>query len=308
MISVITVAHNRESLLPRSIESTLRQTFQDFELIINDHGSTDQSGRVAEEYAARDNRIRVLHTPPSNCGSGRNAGLDAARGDYYVFIDDDDYVEPTFLEHVYALATEYGADVAFCGAWWESNGVRIPKYVFDGVYSYDGESAVCEMLKREKFNCASPAKLYSAQVFKNLRFSPTDECDDIALTYKILAQSKRVAVSGAPLYIFSRHDNNLSEGSRPGEFISTWQIDIHLTAFADRTRWLSEYFPDKADYWFYTELSYALSMYEKTNDRQMKERLKALLRRGQKEFLAADQYYTQRDKDLIKMFGTEIFG
>ncbi len=308
MISVITVAHNREHLLPRSIESTLNQTFRNFELIINDHGSTDRSGQIAEEYAARDKRIRVLHTPPSNCGSGRNAGLDAAWGEYCVFVDDDDHVEPTFLEHLYTLAKKHDADVVCSGAWWESDGTRIPKYVFDGTYTYSGENAVIEMLKREKFNCASPGKLYSCHAFEGLRYSVTDECEDIGLTYKILAQSNMVVADGIPLYIFSRHGGNNSCGTVPGEYITARQIEIHMVAFAGRTRWLTERFPDKADYWLYTELSYALSMYDKTDNMAMRGKLKDLINRHKEALLSAERYYTQRDISLIKFYGLEIFG
>ena len=98
MISVIMLTYNRENFINRAIESILNQTFQDFEFIIVDNGSTDKSGQIAEEYAKRDKRIRVIHRERGNIGAGRNTGLDVAKGNYIAFIDDDDWAEPDFLE------------------------------------------------------------------------------------------------------------------------------------------------------------------------------------------------------------------
>ena len=89
-ISVIMLTYNREQLVTRAIESILAQTETDFEFIIVDNGSSDRSGFLADEYAARDKRIRVFHRERGNIGAGRNTGLEAARGEYTAFIDDDD--------------------------------------------------------------------------------------------------------------------------------------------------------------------------------------------------------------------------
>ena len=90
MISVIMLTYNRESMVGRAIESILNQTYRDFEYIIVDNGSDDRSGEIADAYAAKDPRIKVLHIEKSNIGTGRNIGLDAATGEYITYIDDDD--------------------------------------------------------------------------------------------------------------------------------------------------------------------------------------------------------------------------
>ena len=306
-ISVIMLTFNRESLIERAINSILNQSFRDFEFIIVDNGSTDRSGQIADKYAERDERIRVIHKERGNIGSGRNAGLDAAKGDFIAFIDDDDYTETNYLEYLFHLAKEYDADISVCGSWREVEGIRQQKYVFDGIYTFDAENAVYEMLKREKFNVGTPTKLIARTLFAHLRYDCSHKYDDIRMTYKIIAQSQKTVVSGVPLYICTRHSNNNSSGIAQGEVIPPGQIDEYLKAFWERTLWLTEKFPDKADYWLYTELSYVLSMYEKTSDEMIQEKLKKILRDNETAFLKARRFYTHRDNLLIQTLERKIF-
>lgn len=307
MISVLMLTYNREDLVGRAIESILAQTCQDFEFIIVDNGSTDRSGRIADEYAARDSRIRVIRRERGNIGAGRNTGLDAAQGEYITFVDDDDYAEPEFLEYLHSLAKEHGADIAICGSWREMDGVRQDKYVFDGVFTYSGEEAVVELLKREQFNSANPTKLLSAKIFDQVRYGESGKYDDIGTVYKQFACAGRVAVSGVPLYTFTRHKSNNSAGTAQGEAIPPGQVEEYLAAFAERTRWLTERFPDRADFWLYTELSYALSMYDKTGDAEMRERLAALLRSNATGLWEAENFHTGRDRELLEKYYGRLF-
>lgn len=299
MISVIMLTYNREDLVGRAIESILNQTYRDFEYIIVDNGSTDRSGQIAEEYAARDARVRVIHRERGNIGSGRNAGLDAARGEYIAFIDDDDYTEPGYLEYLHSLAAEHHADIAVCGSWREVDGVRQDKYVFDGVFTYSGEEAVCEMLKRERFNSANPTKLVSADIFRRFRYSESGKYDDIRVIYKLFASAGKVSVSGVPLYTFVRHTDNNSTGTTAGETIPAGQVEEYLDAFRERTAWLTERFPDRADFWLYTELSYALSMYDQTRGQAVRKCLGALLSENAAAFRSASPFYSKRDRMLL---------
>ena len=197
MISVIMLTYNREGLVSRAIESVLAQTYRDFEFIIVDNGSTDRSGQIADEYAARDSRVRVLHRERGNIGAGRNTGLDAARGEYIAFIDDDDWAEPDFLAFLYRLAEENRADVAVCGA---------ADKIFDEKKIMTAEEALIELMWRKKYNMAFPTKLFRRELVEKLRFPEEGSYDDIALMYKLLAEAERVAYHGLPKYTFYRHE------------------------------------------------------------------------------------------------------
>lgn len=96
-ISVIVPVYNVEKYLHRCVDSILAQTFTDFELILVDDGSPDNCGAICDEYAAKDSRIRVIHKENGGVSSARNAGIDAAGGEYSTFIDSDDYVTADYL-------------------------------------------------------------------------------------------------------------------------------------------------------------------------------------------------------------------
>jgi len=100
-ISVIVPVYNAEKSLPRCIDSILSQTFSDFELLLIDDGSTDGSGRICDEYADKDGRIRGFHKENGGVGSARNVGLDNARGEWITFVDSDDWATEDYFARFY---------------------------------------------------------------------------------------------------------------------------------------------------------------------------------------------------------------
>ena len=262
-VSVIMLTYNREALVGRAIESILAQTMEDFEYIIVDNGSSDKSGEIAEEYAKKDSRIRVLHIPKSNIGTGRNAGLDAAKGEYVTFIDDDDTAEQDMLEFLYGLAKEAGADISFCGSTKEVEGEFLPNCVFEEKLVMTPEEAVIMLLKRKKCNAAMPTKLVKRELFDEVRFLPEGKYDDIRATYKYFACANKVVAHGVPKYCFWRHPGNNSAFTTNDLLLTPEQLDEYFDAFRERTKFLSTKLPKIADYAQYSEWSYMISMCNK---------------------------------------------
>lgn len=263
MVSVIMLTYNREALISRAIESIRKQTMREFEYIIVDNGSTDRSGEIAEEYAKQDDRIRVLHIPKSNIGTGRNVGLDAASGEYITFLDDDDTAEPDMLEFLYRLAREEDADISLCGSMKEVGGEFLPNCVFEERLSMTPEEAVVTLLKRKKYNAAMPSKLFRRELFEEIRFLTTGKYDDISVVYKYFASARRVAAHGLPKYCFWRHPGNNSAFTTNDLLLTPEQLEEYFAAFRERTRYLSEKLPKIADYAQYSEWSYMISMCNK---------------------------------------------
>ena len=286
MISVIMLTYDREELISRAIESILGQIYRDFEFIVVDNGSADRSGQIADAYAAKDGRVRVIHRERGNIGAGRNTGLDAARGEYIAFIDDDDWAEPDFLEFLLNLLEENQADVSICGA---------ADKAFNEKKVMTAEEALIELMWRKKYNMAFPTKLFRRELMETLRFPENGAYDDIALMYRLLAKAKTVAYHGLPKYTFFRHEGNNSAWTTNHELLTPETLEEYLDAYRTRTEWLSGLFPDSAAAFRYFEWSFMISMVEKVTRLDqadcgaLREQMVRELRANREEFLGCPE-------------------
>ena len=270
-ISVIMLTFNREKLIGRAVTSILNQTFPDFEFIIVDNGSSDGSGQIADKFAESDSRIKVIHTPRKNIGSGRNTGLSLASGKYIAFIDDDDYAEPDMLQFLYSLAENSKADIAVCGSNKEENGKIEPNgaYAYPELYVMNAEQATAAYLRRIRYNAAMPTKLIKRSLFNKIRFSADGCYDDISTTYRCFANAEIVAAQGIPKYTFYRHSGNNSSAATKHNLLNPAQLYEYLNAFRQRTEYISAVLPQLAELSLYSEWSYMISMVEKINRYQL---------------------------------------
>lgn len=194
MISVIVPVYKVEAVLPRCIESILNQTVSDFELILIDDGSPDQSGAICDEYAARDARIRVIHQENGGVSKARNAGLDAAQGDYIVFIDSDDYVDSTYLQrHLDNLA-----DMVISGFRCEGYNINNNDYQIPEQEYYDdlSKEEYIKLFERCLFNL-SWAKLFIASIINEhkIRFSESlQRSEDLLFTVQYAQHCKTIRI------------------------------------------------------------------------------------------------------------------
>lgn len=111
LVSVIVPVYNVEKYLGKCIESIVQQTYRSLEIIIVDDGSPDHSPEIAERYARRDKRIRVIHQPNKGVAAARNSGMDEAEGEYITFVDSDDWIAPDYVEHLMMLQQAKDADM-----------------------------------------------------------------------------------------------------------------------------------------------------------------------------------------------------
>lgn len=114
-VSIIVPIYNVEKYLPKCIESIINQTYKNLEIILVDDGSPDNCAKICDEYAKKDNRIKVIHKPNGGVSSARNAGLDIATGEYIGFVDPDDFIAPEMYEQMLEAIKTANADLAICG-------------------------------------------------------------------------------------------------------------------------------------------------------------------------------------------------
>ena len=113
-VSIIVPVYQVENYIRQCIDSILVQTFTDFELILVDDGSKDRSGKICDEYAVLDQRVKVIHKENGGLSDARNCGMDQEVGNYFMFVDSDDYIAPTMLEYLYKALMNKEADIAVC--------------------------------------------------------------------------------------------------------------------------------------------------------------------------------------------------
>ena len=130
-VSIIVPIYNISSFLPKCLVSILEQTYNHLEIILVDDGSTDDSGKICDEYAARDSRIKVIHKRNEGLVRARKSGLEAAAGQYIAYVDGDDWIEPEMIEKLYNILMEQNVDIVMCGRFEDTGDMCRP--VFHGI-------------------------------------------------------------------------------------------------------------------------------------------------------------------------------
>ncbi len=213
-VSIIVPIYNSEKYLDKCIQSILSQTYQNFELILVDDGSPDDSGNICDRYKKKDERIVVIHKENGGVSSARNAGLDICRGEYVTFIDSDDYVNDTYLEN---FKLNEPADLKIQGAVRVNEEKRVEDKLGDNRIR-----GIPKILKLYK-ECAenghdqlynSCAKLYSKSIIEklHLRFLCGLHCGEDALfNLQFLCHCNHVVTLSACCYIYQISHSTLSK-------------------------------------------------------------------------------------------------
>ncbi|HHV50237.1 MAG TPA: glycosyltransferase family 2 protein [Clostridiales bacterium] len=209
-ISVIMPVYKVEKYVGRAIESILAQTLKEFEFLIVDDGSPDNSGKICDEYAAKDSRIRVFHRENGGAPSARNMAMDHAQGKYYYFMDGDDWAEPTMLEDMYELAEKNNAQLVVTGYFIDTYYSDTEYITFNQVQPdavYDQKSFRENAYKLFDCNLLYTPwnKLYSREYVdsKGIRF-PQTFWDDFPFVLSVIRDVERVVVSSKQYYHFIR--------------------------------------------------------------------------------------------------------
>ena len=188
---------------PRCLDSILAQTCRDLDIILIDDGSPDGCGRICDQYAEKDSRIRVFHTPNGGLSKVRNLGIEKAlehRSDYIAFADSDDWLEPTMYGKMHDIAQSTGCDVVVCGCFMEGN---------DSLHMWskpekrmDQTEAIRELVMGRLTNVVWN-KLWRAACFSSIRFPSERVYEDISIVYRILDQIHDLIRIPDPLYHYN---------------------------------------------------------------------------------------------------------
>lgn len=230
-ISVIIPMYKVEAYLKRCLDSVLGQTYQNLEIIAVDDGSPDNCGRIADEYAAKDDRIKVIHQKNQGLSSARNAGITAATGEWIFFVDSDDEIPENAIRKLWETAQKEQVAMSMGGYFvCIHKGDKIEKkqvHVQKGVFREKVSLHKYFLSQGKNFNYVW-MKLYRRSVFETVRFPIGKYYEDIYIFPDILDAAGGVAIVDEPVYFYHLRDNSITFGSK---------MDNHMDGMYARLAW-----------------------------------------------------------------------
>lgn len=213
MISVIVPVYNVEQYLDECVKSILSQTYKDFELILVDDGSTDRSGVMCDEYAEKDDRIKVIHKKNGGLSDARNSGTRVAIGETITYIDSDDAVSKRHLEYLYKMMVENDADISVTGMKVFYKNVR--QCVSDDlgkVVVLSRVEALEHMFYQNLLDTSACAILLRSDIAKNEDnlFPIGKYHEDDFTTYKYYNMANKIVVSRTPTYYYRQRSGSIT--------------------------------------------------------------------------------------------------
>lgn len=195
LISIVVPVYKVEDCIRTCIESIVKQSYTNIEVILVDDGSPDMCGSICDEYADKDTRIKVIHKQNGGLSDARNAGIDIATGKYISFIDSDDYIKSDCIEKLYNSIVNNQCDISICSeeVLYED---CVKKYNVDNYKDYETvltpEHTLERMLYKDGFDVSAWAKLYKRSLFDDIRYPVGRLFEDAATTYKLIIKAKKI--------------------------------------------------------------------------------------------------------------------
>lgn len=214
LITVIVPVYNVEKYLPKCIESIINQSYKHIEIILVDDGATDNSGKICDEYATKDSRIKVIHKKNGGLSDARNKGIDASNGQYIVFIDSDDYVQEDMIIKLYENLVENDADISICGlSYVDEEGHCIDS--LNGNSPLKKEVLTSHGALTKLTECGGVyfvyacGKLYRKQIFNDIRFPYGKLHEDVFVAHLVYDECTRVSCIEEELYYYVQRKGSI---------------------------------------------------------------------------------------------------
>ena len=236
LISVIVPVYKAERYLPRCIESILKQTYTNFELILVDDGTTDRSGIICDRYAEKDSRIRVIHKENGGVSTARNVGIDAAKGKWITFVDSDDWVSDNCLQILIDPTFEYEYDFVIGSL--EIRELKISRSVLKTnsyIYCNDNVETVIELISMPRFH-GPVAKMYKSHILQenNIRFiEGVKDGEDKIFVVEYLKYCHSIKTTESIVYFYNRFEGYLKAKKLHYVKELPYWIEKYLQSFTD---------------------------------------------------------------------------
>ena len=210
LISIIVPVYNVEQYLETCVDSIINQKYKNLEIILVDDGATDSSGKLCDELAKIDNRIKVYHKENGGLSDARNYGVERATGDYIGFVDSDDYIDSEMYEELYEAIKKENVDVVECNLKIIYPD-RVELFTEQKYYNvYTKQEYLEEYLKIEKIFGSACVRLIKSDIAKKLKFPVGKLYEDTYYAYDLIEKVDRYVIMNNPYYNYLMRENSIT--------------------------------------------------------------------------------------------------
>lgn len=216
LISVIVPVYNVQSYLEKCIDSILKQSYQNFEVILVDDGSTDLSGEICKSYCQIDKRIKLIKKENGGLSDARNVGILNAVGEFVAFVDSDDYIHEDYLRRLYDSTIKNNTDISVCSFFITTEqGVILEEVLTDDNEIVIGSKQLLKnMLKKDGYRyVVAWNKLYRKSLFDKVSFDVGKLYEDELLSFKLYYQDLSVSIVKEPLYFYVQRQGSIVQST-----------------------------------------------------------------------------------------------
>lgn len=238
LVSVIIPVYNVKNYIRTCLDSVLAQTWTNLEIFLIDDGSDDGSEEICDEYAARDKRIVVVHQENRGLSAARNAGLALAGGDYFVFIDSDDYVYKDFIQRLHQLMQEQNADIGICDYVRLKGKAHCRKKREKAIIrKLDSQQMLEQWHGRDtRIETVVWNKMYCRRVFgvkeNRIAFPEGKLFEDVYTTHRLIANAKSCVITSEKMYGYMmRKDSIVRTGMTKQKIMDSWEAQNARMSF-----------------------------------------------------------------------------
>lgn len=271
LLSVIVPVYNSERFLDLCLTSILNQSYVNFEVILVNDGSTDDSENICLKFCNLDSRFKYFKKENAGASSARNFGLDHCQGDYISFIDSDDYIELDMFDKMINAMMKFDCDIVICGRYKDYDKKIKKVNCSNHIKQYSVNKSICNMMANMKMDFSPCDKLYRRNLWKDIYFPIGVTGEDMLVLPKVFEKAKKIIHIGLPLYHYRYNSNSVTTSSfNEHTFDSKKAIEYFSSIYHNGSLFerLSLQSFITIQYNYYLQKSYT---YEGTNDELFKE-------------------------------------
>lgn len=284
-ISVIVPVYNVEQYLERCVDSIINQTYTNLEIILVNDGSTDNSGKLCDELAKKDERIRVIHKENGGLSDARNRGIDESESDLVGFIDSDDYIDSDMYEVLLKNLNDTDADLSMCALYDVYNNTPEAQVTNKETWKLSSEQAIKMVMEAKILSVTAVNKLYRKSLFKDLKFEVGKIAEDAFIMIKLLDKCEKIVATNEKKYYYVHRENSITTQKFSTKFLNV------IEAYEQNSNIILEKYPKLKDVaqtrmnWAYFYVLDRLLLDDNYNDKELENKLISYLKNHRKDIL-----------------------